>query len=516
MEKFLCESDWPVVNTDKGKVRGYYYDGNFIFKGIPYAKADRFKQPVEADAWDGIRDATNYGYVSPLLHYEKPATELMIPHQYWIENEDCQNLNVWTRDLCPEKSKPVFVWIHGGGFSDGSSMEAPFYDGGDLTGSADCVVVSINHRLNIFGYLDLSDFGPEYYNSGNCGMMDIVESLKWVKRNIRNFGGDPDLVTVCGQSGGGGKVTALLQMPAADGLYQRAIIMSGELTLHDGEIVGSTKACVEAMMEYLNIKDVHKLETISRRELVEAYNKVAPEIGKKGLSIGCMPTRNEEFYGNPLRVGWRKGSLVPLIMGSTLGEFSCFDNKGINKSKMTEEEGRKKILQILGEEDGTRIINAFKRAYPERNPIDILFTDWMFRRPVPEHARLRAKAGGKVYTYVFAVDFPLHGGKTPWHSSDIPFVMHNTWCTPAEDSIKNRYISDRISQHLSAFMRTGDPNVSEREGWKAFSEKHEVTLVISDDFRVCEDFDADFIKLAEKFSDRLGNGFIHHDFPDEN
>ena len=175
MNKFIYKPDAATVSTKYGRVRGYYYNGNYIFKGIPYAKAKRFRAPVEPDPWDGVRNATNYGFVSPLLHYEKPETELLIPHQYWIEDEDCQNLNIWTPDLNPDELKPVFVWIHGGGFSDGSSIEAPFYEGSSLTKTADCVVVSINHRLNIFGYLDLSDFGSEYYNSGNDGYHRIFK-----------------------------------------------------------------------------------------------------------------------------------------------------------------------------------------------------------------------------------------------------------------------------------------------------------------------------------------------------
>ena len=515
MNKFVCRSDFAIVDVSEGKLRGYYYDGNYIFKGIPYARAARFRAPEEPAKWDGIRDARSYGCVSPVLHYEEPLTDLLIPHQYWIENEDCQNLNVWSTDLEPERLKPVFVWIHGGGFSDGSSIESPHYDGSSLTKSADCVVVSINHRLNIFGYLDLSDFGPEYYNSGNCGMMDIVAALKWIKKNIRSFGGDPECVTICGQSGGGGKVTALLQMPAADGLYERAIILSGEVASHDGEINASSRNCVEAIMEYLKIKDVHELDTIPRHDLIEAYNKVSPELAAKGLSIGCMPTRNNEFKGNPLRVGWRKESLVPLVIGSCLGEFTCFDSKGYDRGEMTEEEGRKVIEKRLGTENAKKIIAAFKKAYPERNPIDILFADWLFRKPTAEHAALRAKAGGKVFEYVFAVDFPFDGGKTAWHSSDIPFLMHNTECGPVCSSIKNEYIQDRISGMLSDFMRTGDPNGKEVKGWEPVGTEQGNTLIIGDDFKLVRDHDAEFIKLAEEFSDRLGTGFIHHDFPDE-
>ena len=512
MNKFIYKPDAATVSTKYGRVRGYYYNGNYIFKGIPYAKAKRFRAPVEPDPWDGVRNATNYGFVSPLLHYEKPETELLIPHQDWIEDEDCQNLNIWTPDLNPDELKPVFVWIHGGGFSDGSSIEAPFYEGSSLTKTADCVVVSINHRLNIFGYLDLSDFGSEYYNSGNSGMMDIIASLKWIKENIENFGGDKNCVTICGQSGGGGKVTALLQMPAADGLYQRAIIMSGEVALHDAEITQSSKQCVETMMEYLGISDVHVLDTISRHVLIEAYNHVAPGLAAKGLSIGCMPTRNKEFTGNPLRTGWRKESLVPLIMGSVLGEFSCFSSQGIDRSKISEEEGKNIICDRLGKGDAEKIIKAFKEAYPYRNPVDILFTDWLFRKPTTEHAKLRAKTGGKVYTYMFEVDFPVDGGKTPWHSSDISFVMHKTDTVPSQDSDKNATIADRISKHLAAFMRTGDPNFGETPEWMPVSADSEPTMIIGDTFRVARDFDREFIRLSEEFADRLGNGAIVHSF----
>ncbi len=514
MNRFVCEEGFAEVSTSFGRIRGYYYEGNYIFKGIPYARADRFHAPTEDLKWEGVRDATCYGYVSPLIHYEGPANELMIPHRYWIENENCQNLNIWSTDIDPEAKKPVFVWIHGGGFSDGSSIEAPFYDGSSLTKSADCVFVSINHRLNIFGYLDLSDFGSEYCNSGNNGMLDLISALRWIRNNIAAFGGDPGNVTICGQSGGGGKVTALLQMPAADGLYHRAIIMSGEVALHDGEITTSTRACVEAMMEHLGIADVHDMETVSRHALIDAYNAVSPTVAARGLSIGCMPTRNADFLGNPLRVGWRRESLVPLIIGSVLGEFSCFDGKGIRKDRMTEEEGRQRIIGLLGEQDAAEIIAAFKKAYPYRNPVDILFTDWLFRKPTAEHARLRALAGGQVYTYLFEVDFPLEGGKTPWHSSDIPFVMHNTECTVSENSVKSRYIQDRISAHLSAFMRTGDPNAGPVKSWKPVTGDCESTLVIGDDFRVAENFDREYIALSERFADRLGTGLIRHSFDD--
>ena len=238
LKPFYFDRADNIVETCFGKVRGAQYDGMYVFKGIPYAEAERFHAPHAPKKWNNIYDCTVYGCVSPLLHFMPPRGDhLLIPHQYWVQGENCQNLNVWTGSINSDVRKPVLVWIHGGGFSDGSSIEAPFYNGLNFAKHNDCVFVSLNHRLNIFGYLDVSSYGEEYYNSGNNGQMDLIEALKWVRDNIGKFGGDPDNVTIMGQSGGGGKVSTLLSMPAADGLYHKAVIMSGILSLHDAEVL---------------------------------------------------------------------------------------------------------------------------------------------------------------------------------------------------------------------------------------------------------------------------------------
>ena len=512
--EFRCEAGWPLVQTESGAVRGFYYDGNYIFRGIPYAQAKRFHAPEPAEPWEGRFDATNYGLVSPLLHYERPKSELLVPHRNWVEGEDCLNLNIWTTDLSPEKKKPVFFWIHGGGFSDGSSIEGESYDGSDLTKAADCVFVSVNHRLNILGYLDFSDYGKEYENSGNNGMLDLIAALRWVRDNIAAFGGDPDCVTIVGQSGGGGKVTALLQMEEADGLYHRAIILSGEVATHDAEVLGSAKPCIEAMMEYLHVEKVSDLETMPWFRLADAYNHVMPSIAAQGKNIGCMPIRNGHFAGNPLRVGWREGSLkVPLIIGTCYSEFLSFTSQGIDRSALTCEEGISELSKRAGTEAAAELAEAFRKAYPQRNPVDILFADWLFRKPTSQHARLRAKQGGKVYSYQFALDFPIEGGRTAWHCADIPFLMHNTWRIPLENipGVSGR-IEDAIAASLSAFMRTGDPNCEAIPVWGPVSEETEPVLLIEKDFRVVPDFDREFLPLQEKYASRLGTGAIVHDF----
>lgn len=202
-----------VVSTRQGKVRGYCYDDLVIFKGIPYAQAKRFHAPQPVAPWEGIFDAGSYGMICPLLEKDKPNGEVLIPHRYWPTDENCQNLNIWTPSVDDGK-RPVLVWLHGGGFSAGSSIEQVAYDGANMARLGNVVVVSVNHRLNILGYFGLSEYGEEYANSGNAGGDDIIASLSWVHDNIAAFGGDPECVTVFGQSGGGAKVTTLLQSPA--------------------------------------------------------------------------------------------------------------------------------------------------------------------------------------------------------------------------------------------------------------------------------------------------------------
>ena len=239
-KKFIYNDKTAIVETDKGRIRGYFYDGMFIFKGVPYAKARRFHAPEPVDAWEGVKETTSFGYVCPLMDMDRPNGELLVPHRYWVMNEDCQNLNIWTPGL-DGKKRPVMVWLHGGGFFAGSAIEHIAYEGENMCKEGQVVVVSVNHRLNVLGYCDLSDFGEEYANSGNAGTDDLVAALKWIHDNIERFGGDPENVIIFGQSGGGAKVTTLLQTPAADGLFAKGIVMSGVIGSTLGDSNGSGK-----------------------------------------------------------------------------------------------------------------------------------------------------------------------------------------------------------------------------------------------------------------------------------
>ena len=190
---FARDEKTAVVATEAGKVRGYLYNGISIFKGIRYAQAKRFHAPEPVRPWEGVWDASNYGFVCPYVD-KKPwlSQELYLPHRYWITDEDCQNLNIWT-PACDGEKRPVLVWLHGGGFNMGSAIEMAAYDGENMCRLGQVVVVSVNHRLNLLGYFDLSDFGEEYANSGNAGTDDLIAALRWVRDNIERFGGDPEI-----------------------------------------------------------------------------------------------------------------------------------------------------------------------------------------------------------------------------------------------------------------------------------------------------------------------------------
>ena len=217
-----------MVQVEAGKLRGLKDGRVFTFLGIPYAQAERFEMPKPVPAWEGIKGAQVWGPVCPIPQATSVGSDdVVFPHRFWVENENCQVLNVWTQSLSTNAKKPVMVWMHGGGFTNGSSMESYAYDGKTLSEFGDVVAVSVNHRLNIIGTLDLSAYGPEYANSRYTGMADLVAALEWVRDNIESFGGDPGNVTIFGQSGGGGKVTRLMHMPAARGLFHKAISESG-------------------------------------------------------------------------------------------------------------------------------------------------------------------------------------------------------------------------------------------------------------------------------------------------
>lgn len=505
---FQCDKTTALVRTDKGMVKGYAYNGLLIFKGIPYAKVRRFHAPVPVEPWEGTFDATNYGYVCPLLTNDRPNGELHVPHRFWPMDEDCQNLNVWTPGT-DNQMRPVLVWLHGGGYEAGSSIEHVAYDGANMSRLGDVVVVSINHRLNILGYFDLSDYGEEYANSGNAGTDDIIAALRWVRENIARFGGDPDNVTVFGQSGGGSKITTLLQTPAADGLFARGIVMSGVIGPVLADQSGSGKALAEAMMAELGIKETGKagvqtLERVDYALLSKAYRKVKPALEQAGQYVGCKPHPNQFYLGEPTVNGFREETKdIPLLVGSVFSEFLSFMPSPYDRDAMIEEEQIAAIRSVLGTEGADALIPLFKEAYPERKLIDLLRLDFIFRAPEIDYIAKRSRLNDCTWSYLFNLDQPIDGGNTPWHCCDVPYVFHNLDLVeyphgPGGEGLTER-VEEMVFSAVMAFSRTGNPANALIPAWPASQDGRENTLIIDGTPRVRTSFDHTLIAGQAKY-----------------
>lgn len=498
---FICDAKTAVVETDKGTVKGYVYDGITMFKGIPYAKAERFHAPEPVEHWEGILDVTNYGFVCPLLDATmKPNGEIAVPHRFWVMNENCQNLNVWT-PACDGKKRPVMVWLHGGGFEAGSAIEQIAYEGENMCRLGDVVVVSINHRLNILGYFDVSEYGEEYANSGNAGTDDIIAALKWIQANIEAFGGDKDNVVVFGQSGGGAKVTTLLQSKDADGLIAKGINMSGVIGPVLADQRGSGKELAETVMKELGIETIKELEKVPYEAFAKAYLKVKPTLQKEGKYVGGAPCPNAFYAGEPIENGFRKETAqIPLMVGSVFGEFASFAPNRYDRSAISEEEAWNAVKDMLGEEAVAELKPLFAHAYPDRNPIDLLTLDFIFRLPEQQYIKARCEGSKQTYSYLFNMDMPIEGGKTPWHCADIPFFFHNTELVPVSQApgVTSR-VEEEIFRSVMAFAHTGDPNNDAIDKWPASTPQEEHTMVFGKQSGVRTNFDAELIPALAKY-----------------
>lgn len=511
----LASSSVAVAQTANGKVAGYIQDGVTIFKGIPYAKANRFEAPVQADSWEGIRSCRQYGPVSPQGARSGWANDEIAFAFNWndgVQGEDCLRLNVWTPALDSRK-RPVMVWLHGGGYSAGSGQELPSYDGTSLAFAEDVVVVSINHRLNVLGFLDLSAYGETYAKSANAGLLDIVASLKWVRDNIAAFGGDPSNVTIFGQSGGGGKVTTLLATPCAKGLFHKAIVQSGSM-LRTMESKYSRKIGIATVRNLgLDASSIDKISEVPYGELLAAGEKAIAQVkaeadrdGVASFIFGWAPTvdgavlPSQPFDPQAPAIS----AEIPMIIGTTRHEFSMTTYVPALRNA-----GREEVIGILKGRygEGTeRFLELFAKAYPGSKPADMLDADFVFRPGAIEQALRKSLQGAApVYMYMFNWESPvLDGILRSTHCMEIPFVFDNAdrHASMTGGGAQAMELASKMSHCWAEFARCGKPSAEGLPEWEPFEAEKRAVMFFDNTCKMSYSHDKELMDFIRRYPTR--------------
>jgi len=485
-----------IATTRSGQIAGVRQNGLFVFKGVPYGadtRVRRFRPALPPAPWKRIRDALEYGPSCP-----QPGARERV-------SEDCLYLNVWTPALRDRAKRPVLVYFHGGEFSSGSGS-SPLYDGTRLCTRGDVVVMTVNHRLNIFGHLYLERLaGREYATSGNVGILDLVQALEWVRDHAEEFGGDSDCVTVFGQSGGGAKIATLMAMPAAKGLFQRAVTMSGQQVTASGPR-GATlraRACLDALA--IEPNDIESLLKVDTAALVEATRTKDPTLAGRNVYFG--PVLDEDallrhpFYPDAPP----QSADIPMIIGNTLDETRAFhgDDPGIHE--LAWDELPERLLSALHVDiEPEHVIAAYRRWYPSYSATEVFFaatTAGRSWRGAVIELELRAQQGNRTYAYQLNYRSPLDNGRYgAMHTMDIPLIFDNiaqpgslTGTTP-----EAQRTADAMSEALIAFARTGNPNHKGLPEWRPYTLPERATMLFDAETKLANDPRGDERRLFEK------------------
>lgn len=484
----------PVVKTTSGYISGSFNDSVYAFKGIPYAKAERFMPPQDPDVWEGILECIDFG----------PVAKQIVPwYPDSVQNEKkLFTVNVWTQGIMDGKKRPVMLWLHGGGFHVGASNDPMTY-GEALAKKGDVVFVSVNHRLNILGFLDLSAFGEKYAKSANVGMLDIVKALEWIQNNIESFGGNPLNVTIVGESGGGGKVGTLMCMPSAKGLFHKAIIQSG--TLLNTMTKEKSQALGLAVLENLGLTpyEVEKLDTIPYKILVEAGNDAIAKISgprKPGSPrmFGFAPSADGVvLLQQPFSPGFADiSNHIPLMIGTTLNEMRP---TAYGEKNLTMEQAKERLAKEFGD-NTDQYIELFAQAYPNFTPQDLLSIDNVFRPYTIRTADARAsETSAPLYVYFLAWKSPVdNASRGSFHGLDIPLAFYTVdlrpdWTGNSEEAWK---LADKMSSAWINFAKTGNPNV---EGvlpmWETYTAENGATMFFDNESRIVNNHDRELMNF---------------------
>jgi para-nitrobenzyl esterase len=497
----------PIVETSTGKVRGTVTNGISVFKGIPYgastAGKNRFMPPVRPEPWNGVRDALQYGHSAPQTIPGAPG--ILAGMDFLVsgenppgigEGEDCLVLNVWTPGVNDNRKRPVMLWCHGGAFTSGSGS-APLYEGGNLARRGDVVVVTINHRLGALGYTYLRHRGGDAFAaSGNVGMLDIVAALAWVRENIAGFGGDPGRVLIFGESGGGQKVSTLLAMPSAKGLFHRAVIESGP-GVRMNALDHATKVA-DMMLSELGVKAdrVAEMQTIPLERILAAQGAVNRKLGSfvPGMIQGFSPVVDGvSLLQNPFDpVAPEVSADVPLLIGFNRTELTLFA-AGNPSLFSLDEAGLEQHVKSLLNDNAEAVLRAFRSDYPQENPSGLYFLIATAYPTVAFTAKIgeRRAALGKAPTYVyeFTWETPILGGRlmSP-HTIEMPFVFNNVG-DPLVQKLTGSGpdifpLAQRVSGAWTAFAAAGSPDSKGFPPWPPYSAADRNVMIINTESKV--------------------------------
>ena len=474
----------PVVTTTSGKISGIMQEGSMAYLGIPYAKVERCMPPLPVEKWEGVRACDHWGPQAMQQTWGRQLSEDE------MSEKNCCVLNVWTTSLTSHSSpltsklRPVMLWLHGGGFDSGTSAWNP----GMCLAQKDVVVVSVNHRLNILGFLDLSAVSPKYKESGNVGMLDVVQALEWVRDNISLFGGDPSNVTIFGESGGGGKVGTLMCMPKARGLFHKAIIMSGTiLNVNTREM---TQSLGKAVLKELGIseKQVDKIKDIPYQQLYDAGQRaMAASIGtrKPGTPMmwGFGPTPDgETLLQQPFQPTFPEFSAnIPVMIGTTFNELQRLQYD----KPMTQAEAVEQLQKTFGDETDA-YVKAFAKAYPDYTPQDLVSIDWLFRPKTlitsDAWSSHLSPLTSHLYMYMFTWRSPVNNGSV--HGHELKFCFNTLHHSPNElpqPTAEDLKLADTMSSVWAQFAHNGNPNIDGLPAWKPYTADNGELMVFNHD-----------------------------------
>lgn len=485
-----------VVKTTFGDISGSREDSIFVFKGIPYATAERFMPPQEPQAWKGVRQCTTFGPIAKQI--------VSWADDSLMNEKELFSVNVWTPGIMDDRKRPVMLWLHGGGFNVGSSND-PLTDGKMLAKKGDVVLVSVNHRLNILGFLDLSGVNPKYGQSANVGMLDVVKAMEWIKNNIENFGGDPSNVTIFGESGGGGKVGTLMCMPSAKGLFHKAIIQSGTLV----NIMTKEKSQALGLAVLKNLKispnEVEKLDKIPYQELAKAGNDAIAalfgiRIPGSAKMYGFGPSADGQvLIQQPFSPGFATVSDdIPLLIGTTLNELI---RTAYAEKSLTQQQARERLTKVYKDRTD-QYIALYAKAYPEFTPQDLLSIDTVFRPFTIMASDARVKqASAPVYSYFLAWKSPVDSAfRGSFHGLDIPLAFNNIDLKPdlTGTSQEARDLANKMSSAWLNFAKTGDPNVAGMlPTWKPYTVTEGATMYFDTKCRLVNNHDRELMHFIK-------------------